>query len=477
MQPGDRIASRETLTLRFANRVHKPVTLIRCTSLRKEAPMDRIQGMGTAPGFPHRSHATSRARGRTSSLRLEWLEGRVMLSASPSIHAEMDHPVPSVPAINGAGSVQSTFVTSGVLTIGGPMVPVSSPQSGPATLGGGGNVNVSASASASNAATSSGTPGGGASNPASSGGGAVGSSASSTSNSAGNATKTSSPGTTTNAASASSSSSAGGGIPVFAGQLTFASGALATAPAPLPPMVAGASVGPGISAVPTTIVAQNATGISPLASAGTSVGTPSSLIGGTSNGGLIVGQSGNPGSGANLSVIAAAANIANPAPSSIFLGRGQVASTPQPITLDPSPETGELAPPASPGAVDAPAPAEAPVEFVIDFNVDVFPMNQDTFGPLTEATTMSYSAAPGSNVDLAETHLATASCSSLPVDPMHGGDVESNVGELLIVSSMLATCSVNLAFGGGVSRYRTVSWAPRHWPAARRSNKGARSTT
>ncbi len=227
--------------------------------------MDRIERITRSRLFPNLSRATNHQRGRTSELRPDWLEGRLMLSGSPSIHvmnlthvADIGTPGASIAAISTIGSLEGTFVASGIVTIGGPLLPGNPAQAGGAIWSGGGPVNGSDSASSSNSATGSGAAGTVASNSASSAGGAVSTSpspatnpagnatsaASNATNTPGNATTTANPGTTTNTASGSSSGSTAGGIPVVTGQLTLVYGTLATnsatigglttAPAPVP---------------------------------------------------------------------------------------------------------------------------------------------------------------------------------------------------------------------------------------------------
>jgi hypothetical protein len=244
---------------------------------------------------------------------------------------------------------------------------------------------------------------------------------------------------------------------------------LTAAPAPLPAIietiagnfaglhgaVAGAQVSDSISTVSTTIVAQNTKEPSPAAKAGDlvaraggSVSASSSLIGTSLSGSLINGQNGNPGGGANLSTIASTANIANPAPNSIFIEPDKVFSTSETIAFDRFPGTRELPGSTVPDAIGVPAPAEAAGEaggeVDIDFDVEVFPMNKSVSAPFTDPTVMSISAATGFGVDVAEIGLVTTSGSVSPIDPAHGGNAESSVGELVIMTWMLATYSANL---------------------------------
>jgi hypothetical protein len=336
--------------------------------------MDRIERIKPAAGFPHSSHARIHGRGRAPSLRLEWLEGRVMLSGSPSIHVAV-------------GSLQGTFVAAGILTIGGSLFQGNSAQAGGAIVSGGGTVKVADPASPSNSALSD--------------GGAVGTTSSPVTNSAGNSTNT-----------------------------------------------------PG-----------NAT-------------TTSSLIGTSGSGSFINGQNGNPGGGTNLGTIA---SIANPAPNSIFVEPDQAFSKPETITFDPLPGTRELPDSTVPDAVGVAAPAEATGkaggEVDIDFDVEVLPMDQAFSAPFTEPMLMSVSAATGSSADIAEFVLVTTSGSVSPTDPAHGGNARSRVDKLVIMTSVLATYSVNLAFGGAISNFGTMSWAARRWPATRRSNRGGAPIT
>ena len=154
--------------------------------------MDCIERMGYG-GFQHWSRARLRERGRTPGLRLEWLEGRVMLSGSPSL--------------------QGTFVAAGILTIGGSLFQDNSGQGGGAILSGGGTVKLPDFATPSIPALSAGGEVGTTTSSATSSAGNATSTAGNAASTAGNATTTSSPGTTTNAASGSSSSSTAGESP------------------------------------------------------------------------------------------------------------------------------------------------------------------------------------------------------------------------------------------------------------------------
>jgi hypothetical protein len=304
-----------------------------------------------------------------------------------------------------------------------------------------------------------------------------------------------------NAASASSYSSIGGGIPVPAGQLTLIFGAfgrtsatsagLAAAPAPLPAInetiagnfaglqgadaVAGANVSESISALSTTFFASNAKEASPVANAGGSLSASSSLPGTTGSASLINGHSGgNSGSWVNLSAIATA-NIANPAPNSIFLEPDQVFSQPETIAFNPFEGPRELPGSAVPEAIGVPAPAEATdnaageVDIHFSFDVAVFPTDQPVSAPFTDPTVLSAGAATGSDIKAPKIGPVTTSDSISPIDTAHGSDPGNSVAKLVILSSMLATYSADLAFGGAISRYGTMSWAARRWPATRRS--------
>ena len=180
----------------------------------------------------------------------------------------------------------------------------------------------------------------------------------------------------------------------------------------------------------------------------------------------------------SLSTIASTATIANPAPNSIFLEPDQVLSKPDTITFDPFPGPRELPGSNVPDAVGVPAPAErsgkAVGEVDIDFDVEVFSMDQAVSAPFAEPTVTSCRAATGYGVDVTEIALVTTSGSASAIDPAHGGNARSRVGELVIITSMLATYSANLAFGGAISTYGTLSWAARHWPARRRSKRAQR---
>jgi hypothetical protein len=131
-----------------------------------------------------------------------------------------------------------------------------------------------------------------------------------------------------------------------------------------------------------------------------------------------------------------------------------------------------------PDAVDVPAPAEATGKdrdrMDIDFDVEVFPTDQAVPSRFTDPSMMSASAAVRSRIDMAETALLTTSGSVSPIDPARGGDAKSSVGELVIMTSIMATHSANLAFGSAISNCGTISWAARHWPATRRSEEAER---
>lgn len=426
---------------------------------------------------------------------------------------------PSIPVIG----LQGTFVAAGMLTIGGSTLQGNSAPSGGGIFSGVGTVNVADAASATNSATGTGAAGGVATNSATSAGGAVATTSSPATISAGNPTTTAgnptttagnpttsaNPGTTTNAASGSNSGSTGGGIPVLIGELTLVNGTAATsstasggltAAAPVPGIfesvatnfagllgaVAGAKVADIISTVSTTIAAQNTQETSPVAkagdlvaSAGGSVSASSSLIGTSGSSSLVNGQNGNPGVGASLSTIASAstATITNPAPNSIYLDTDQIFSKPETITSDPLPGSRELPGSTVPEAVGTKAPAEAmgkaggeiDIDIDLDFDVEAFSTDHAVSAPLSEPTLISVSAATGSRVDGAEIGQVTTTGSALPIDLAHDGNARSNVGELVILTSMLATYSANLAFGGAISNYGTMSWAAQHWPATRRS--------
>jgi hypothetical protein len=300
-----------------------------------------------------------------------------------------------------------------------------------------------------------------------------------------------------NAASASSYSSIGGGIPVPAGQLTLVfaafgmssatSAGVTAAPAPLPAVndtiagnfaglqgaVAGANFSDSMSALSTTMFASNAKEASPIANAGGSAGASSSLPGTIGSAGLINGQNGgNSGNGASL---IATANIANPAPNSIFLEPDQVFSQPETITFNPFEGTRDLPGSTLPDAVGVPAPAEATgnaggdVDIDFSFDVAVFPTDQAVSTQFTDPTVTSADAPTGMGVEVAKIGPVTTIDSISPIDPAHGGNPGNSVGKLAIMTSMLATYSADLAFGGAISRYGTTSWAARRLPAARRS--------
>jgi len=268
------------------------------------------------------------------------------------------------------------------------------------------------------------------------------------------------------------------------------SGGLTTAPVPLPPVietfagnfasledgVAGAKVADTIPTPSAIIVAQNTKETSPVpkaadlvASAGDSASASSVLVGTSGGGGLIHGQNVNPGSAGNLSTIAS--TIANPAPNSIFLVPDQLSSKPETNSFDPLPGTRELPGSSGTDAVGVPAPAEATGkaggEVDSDFDVAVFPIDQAVSAPSTDPTVVSVSAATGSDVDLAEIRLVTTCGFASPMDLAHGGSAKCSMGELVIMTSMLATYSANLAFGGAILNYGTMSWAARRWPATR----------
>jgi hypothetical protein len=271
---------------------------------------------------------------------------------------------------------------------------------------------------------------------------------------------------------------------------------LTAAPAPLPAIietiaanfaglqgaVAGATVSDSISILSATFFAQNTTEPSPVskagdvvAGAGGTVSVSSSLFGTSGGGSSINGQNGNPGGAANLSTIASIATIANPAPNSIFIEPHQAFGNPETITFDPLPGTRDLPGSTVPDAVRVPAPAQdtgkAGGEVDIDFDVEALPMDQAVSAPFTEPMLTSVSAATGSGADVAEFALVTTIGSISPTDPAHGGNAKSSLGELVIMTSMLATYSANLAFGGAISNFGTMSWAARRWPATRRCHR------
>jgi hypothetical protein len=529
--------------------------------------MDRVERMNPAAGFSLWTRARIRQPDRTPAMRLEPLEGRVLLAASPSIHL-----------VNPSSAADvGTFVAKGMLTIGGSLIQGISARSGAAIIAGGGTIKVADSASPTNPAAGSGTTGatatnsapaaggtgattanppanttgnatGTAGNPTNTAGNATNSEGNTTNSggnatyTAGNATKTTSLATATNVASGSSSGNTGGGLPVVIGQLTLVNGTAATnpapsggstaGPAPFPAIretiaasaaparfptisetiganvngllgaAAGAKAADGIAILSATIVALN-NGTGPgakagdlAASAGSSVSASLSLIGTSGSTGLFNGQNGYPGlnninsqSGspavaANLSAIAAAANIGNPAPNSIFVDPDQVLGKPQTITLDPFAGTRELPASTVLDSDDAPAPAgsadraggKVDTEFDFNFNFDVavLPDDQAVPAPVTESTMLSASVATGPRDGLAETGLLTTSGSFVSIDPAQGGNARCSVSVQVVMTSMLATYSANLAFGGALSKARTMSWAARHWPATRRWNGAAR---
>ena len=416
--------------------------------------------------------------------------------------AVIETPSASVAPISAVGSLQGTFVATGILTIGGPLLPTSSAQAGGAISSGGGTVNVSDSASASKSATGSGAAGTIASNPSSSAAGAVATrasaatAASNATNTPGNATTTANPGTTTNTASGASSSSTGGGIPVVTGQLTLVygtvasnaapSGGLTSAPGPVPAItdtfagkfegLHGALAGgfsDTISNVSTIIFSQNTNGTSPvkiagalLANAGGSATALSTLMG--ISGSPIIGQTGNPADGASLSTVTVTAAIANSAPSSIVLGRGQDISKPETITFDRFAGARELPGSTVPDTVGIPASADAVFnagrEVDLDLDGDVFLTDQAVSSQFTAPTVMSASAATDSDIDVAEIGPLTTSDSVSPIDPLRGDYFTRSVGELVIIATMLASRSVNLAYGGTISNHGSTSWPARHWP-------------
>ena len=221
-----------------------------------------------------------------------------------------------------------------------------------------------------------------------------------------------------------------------------------------------------ISPAFTTIVSENTQGTGPialpgtlLASAGGSLSVTSSLI--ATSVSPITGQTGNTGDGASLSTTA----IAISAPSSILLGPGQDVSKPETIAFDPFAGTRELAGSDVSAAVAVPAPAEAAGKAgglaVIDFEGDVFLTNQAESASFAAPTVMSACAATDSDVDIAQTDPLTTTDSVSPIDPARAGHFTRGVGELLLMTTMLATHSGSLAFGGTVSNAGSKSWAAR----------------
>jgi hypothetical protein len=547
--------------------------------------MDRIKRMDRNPNSLQPSRARVRRRSRTPGLRLEWLEGRVVLSVLPPFHimipmsggdigtgnpgalphvpglanrdtnpaqsvieadpaalaprplstialkatlnpgnaagpAVIEPPVASAPATSGVASLQGVFVSGGVLTIGSPSFPGNSSQGGALIPSGGGAVDGSDSGSRSGSATGSGTVGGSASNSAPSAGGAVATtssaatnSAASATNTAGNATSTANLGTTVNAAPWSSPGGTGGGIPVAAGQLTLfngsgaanlaTSGALAGATVPPPAMietitgnlaglqeaVAGAVVSDSTATVSTTVLALNPKGTSPVtvfgdlgAGAGGPASAASNVIGTSASSGLIQAQNRDPGRGAILSAVAVNTppSAANPAPHSTFLDPDPDPQRGNPQTIPPDPFSGMSESPDSsvPDAVDVPAPAETSGKALggmdIDFDIEGFPEDQAVAARFTDSTMISKSALTGSGMDAAETPRVTTSRSVLPIHPVQDSDARASAGELVVMSSILASHCANLAFGSAISNSGTISWAARHWPATRRSKEAER---
>ena len=99
--------------------------------------MDHIERMKPAPGFPHRSPEKIHQRGRTSGPRLELLEGRVMLSGSPSSHV-MGPTTDFVPAgILTIGASYGVISSDDVFMVEAP--PINLPASGSGAAGGAGS--------------------------------------------------------------------------------------------------------------------------------------------------------------------------------------------------------------------------------------------------------------------------------------------------------------------------------------------------
>jgi hypothetical protein len=504
--------------------------------------MDSIESIYRDPGFPHRTSATNRLRHRSSDLRLECLENRVVLSVSPTTQVAGALPVADVGA----------FVSGGMLTLAGSSIQVKSAQPGVAIISGG-PISVVDSALPSNSASgvavsaSSGTTGGAVSttaNPTTSSAGYTTNSAGNLTTSAGNLTtsagnvptsagnptnsagnptsspgnvttsanKTTSaaiPGTTTNSTLAPNAGYNGGGIPVATGVLTLVYGTAAYSPAasggftaahpPVPPPVnalvpgsfvdhAGALPGLNVSSsilnstVSATNVAPNPQSASPLAKAGdlvavavSSVSPSSTLMGTVGSGGLVYGQSGNPAGGPNLSSSATPANIGNPAPNTVFLDPDALVSKPQIITPEQSPATVEFSRARVPDAIDVPAPAEATEKRGAD--VELLPVDQGQGVPAAISNSMIIDSAAGAGAGLAETGLLTIGDSvlldNLPADG--GASSIGNVGEAIIVSSMLAPAIANLAFAGAISNHRTISSSTPPWKGVRRSSPMFRS--
>ncbi len=190
-----------------------------------------------------------------------------------------------------------------------------------------------------------------------------------------------------------------------------------------------------------------------------------SLIGTSGSGSPIMGQTGNPGDGANLSTVAGTAAIANSAPSSTSLGPGQDVSKPEMFAFDPFAGTRELPGSTVSDAVGVPAPAEAEEkaggDAVFDLHREVFLTDQAESASFTAPTVMSASAASASDVDIAQRAPLTATDSVSPIDPARGDNFTRSVGELVIMTTILATHSANLAFGGTIPNARSKSWADR----------------
>jgi hypothetical protein len=234
-----------------------------------------------------------------------------------------------------------------------------------------------------------------------------------------------------------------------------------------------------ITTVSTTTVAPNPAAASPVAKAGdlvavavasTSVNASSNLMGTVGSGALVYGQTGNPAGGANLSSIATPANIANPAPNTVFLDPDTLVSNPQTVATEQLPATIEYTT-KTPDAADVPAPAEATDKGGAD--VELLPADQGAPTTFTNWTVID--GATGSGERLGEAGLLTIGDSIWTTSPPGDSSTVGNVGDAMIVSSMLAPALFNLAFAGAVSNHKTMSWtSPRRpvsprWKGARRS--------
>jgi hypothetical protein len=205
-------------------------------------------------------------------------------------------------------------------------------------------------------------------------------------------------------------------------------------------------------------------------------------MGTVGSGGLVNVQNGNPVSGGNLGTGAATANIANPAPNSVFVDPDHVFGKLDTITLDAVGVTGALPGSSVSDTEDVPTPAEAAgkgagnVDIDFEVRVQVIRIDEGVPVPSMDPVIMTASDATGAYLGLAETGILFTSDSALPLDPAAANDAQTDAAAAVIMTSMLATYSANLALGGAVSKYGTTPWAARQWPPNRRSIGSARSS-